>query len=180
MKIRPKHAALIALAAVVLTACSSEQELSYGGKATGGDLEVTVLKVEQGSADDLSILQNPERYAGRTPYYVHYRVTKTADGAAKWPDLDVVGDDGRLTYLSIGPGFPTPTVDADGDVTMETAPEFTACTADDTDQEVFDSAPKGQSYASCGVYLTDEGEKGPTQVEWLPESRKGHPIAVWK
>ncbi|MFD9034445.1 hypothetical protein ACFVZW_25400 [Streptomyces sp. NPDC059567] len=180
MKIRSKHTALIALAAIVLTSCASEQELPYGGKATSEDLEVTVLRVEQGSADDLSELQNPDRYASRTPYYVHYRVTKAADGAAKWPDLDVVGDEGRLTYLSIGPGFPSSTIDADGNVTMEAAPEFKACTVDDTDKKDFDSAPKGESYESCGVYLTDEGGTGPTQVEWLPDSGKGHPIAVWK
>ncbi|WP_030205784.1 hypothetical protein [Streptomyces bikiniensis] len=180
MKIRPKHAALIALSTVLLTACSSGQELSYGGKATGEDLEVTVLRVEQGGADDLSVLRNPERYAGRTPYYVHYRVTKTTDGAAEWPDLDVSGDEGRLTHLSIRPGFPTPTVDANGDVTMVPAPEFTACVPDDTDGKDFDAAPKGRSYPSCGVYLTDEGGTGPTRVEWLPGSGKGDPIAVWK
>ncbi|MFF4172576.1 hypothetical protein [Streptomyces sp. NPDC001744] len=180
MKIRPKHAALIALSAAVLTACSSGQELPYGGKATGENLEVTVLKVEQGGADDLSVLQNPGEYAGRTPYYVHYRVTKTADGAAEWPDLDVRSDKRRLTSLSIRPGFPTPTVGADGKVTMKVPPEFKPCGADDTDTKDFDSAPKGKTYTSCTIYLTDEDGKGPTHVEWVPDSRKGDPIAVWK
>jgi hypothetical protein len=181
MKIRPRHGALIALSAVVLTACSSSvQELPYGGKATGEDLEVTVLKVEEGSAGDLSVLRNPERYDGQTPYYVRYRVTKAADGAAEWPDLDVLGDDGRLTHLSIMPGLPSPTVDADGNVTMEPAPEFTACNADDTDTKDFAGAPKGKSYETCRIYLTDKGGAGPDRVEWLPRSGKDDPIAVWK
>lgn len=171
-------ATLLALAAVV-TGCSSGQELSYGEKAGAENLDVTVLRVEQGSAADLASLEGAERYAGRTPYYVHYRVAKTTDGSAEWPDLDVAGDDGRLTYLSILPGFPSSTVDADGNVTMEAGPKFDACTVDDTDKKDFDSAPKGESYESCGIYLTDEGGTSPTRVEWV-ESGKQDPIAVWK
>ncbi|MHC0429904.1 hypothetical protein ACX6XY_06925 [Streptomyces sp. O3] len=182
MKLRPKLAAPPALAiaaAVALTACSSGQELSYGEQASANDLDVTVLRVEQGSTADLAMLKDADKYADRTPYYVHYRVAKTTRGEVKSPDLDAVGDGGRLTQLNIMPSFPSPSVGADGKLTYSKAPKFDKCT-DEHSYEEFNKAPKGESYEACTIYLTDAGDSaGPTQVEWA-DSGKSDPIATWK
>ncbi|MGA5873814.1 hypothetical protein [Streptomyces cinereoruber] len=182
MKIRPQYAVPLAVSAVLLTACSeSAQELGYGEKATGKDIDVTVLRVEAGSSGDLAALEDASRYAGRTPYYLHYRVTKNKDGAVKGPSFDVGDGKKRLTLLNILPAFPTPTVGQDGDFTYADAPKFDKCTDDDS-FEKFEKAAKGASYEACSIYLTDEGDgAAPSEVKWVEgDRREEKDIAVWK
>lgn len=181
MKIRPQFAILLAVAATVITACSGfGQELGYGEKATGDEIDVTVLRVEAGGAEDLSTLEDAARYAGRTPYYLHYRVTKTKDGSVKGPDFDVAaGDEGRLTLLNIMPGFPSPTIDENGELSQSEAPKFDKCT-DDHSYAEFNKAATGESYEACSIYLTDRGDTAaPSDVTWVEGSQREQ-VAVWK
>ncbi|ARF71746.1 hypothetical protein B7C62_05370 [Kitasatospora albolonga] len=181
MKFRPQLAVPLAVSAALLTACSgSGQELGYGEKATGDDIDVTVLRVEAGSTKDLAVLKDASEYAGRTPYYLHYRVTKTKDGSVKGPDFAVTGDGRNLTRLSIMPGFGTPVVGKDGGLSYSKAPKFDKCTADDSSSD-FNEKAAGESYTSCSIYLTAEGDSAaPTEVAWLGDDRKEDPVAVWK
>jgi hypothetical protein len=179
LKPRPKLAALVTVAALSLAACSSGQELSYGEAAEGEGLEVTVLRVERGNAADLAMLQDADEYTDRTPFYVHYRVTKTTDDTVEGIDLDTRGDEGRLTLLNIMPSFPSPTVDENGDISYGRVAKFDKCT-DDHDSGKFGKAPKGETYEACDIYLTDAGDDGaPTRVEWV-ELGEADPIAVWE
>ncbi|MFE2296229.1 hypothetical protein [Streptomyces sp. NPDC059452] len=180
MKFRPQLAVPLAVSAALLTACSGPgQELGYGEKATGDDIDVTVLRVEAGSTEDLAVLEDASEYAGRTPHYLHYRVTKTKDGSVKGPDFDLTGDGKNLTLLSIMPGFGTPVVSEDGDVSYSEAPKFDKCT-DDNSYVEFNKAPAGESYESCSIYLTAEGDSAaPSEVTWV-EGRQREPLAVWK
>ncbi|MFF5454508.1 hypothetical protein ACFY40_25215 [Streptomyces sp. NPDC012950] len=180
MKIRTPYAVPLVVSAVLLTGCSgSAQELGYGEKATGEDIDVTVLRVEAGSSGDLAVLEDASRYAGRTPYYLHYRVTKNKEGSVKGPDFDVEGGKGRLTLLNIMPGFPSPTVGPDGRLSYSEAPKFDKC-ADTRTSAEFAKAAKGESYEACSIYLTDEGDgAAPSGVKWVEGDRREE-VAVWK
>ncbi|MFD3656539.1 hypothetical protein [Streptomyces sp. NPDC058620] len=180
MKNRPQFAVLLAVSASLLTACSgSGQELGYGEKATGDDIDVTVLRVDAGSTEDLAALEDAARFAGRTPYYLHYRVTKTKDGSVKGPDFDVAGDEGQLTPLNIMPGFPSPTIGEDGELSQSEAPKFDKCT-DDHSYADFNKAATGETYEACSIYLADQGDSAaPSDVTWVKGS-KSEVVAVWK
>ncbi|WNF28756.1 hypothetical protein RI138_19035 [Streptomyces sp. C11-1] len=180
MKIRPPFVVLLAVSAAALTACSgSGQELGYGEEATGDGVDVTVVRVEAGSAGDLTSLKDAAKYDGRTPYYLHYRVTKTKDGDVKGPSFDVANDKNRLTRLSILPSFPTPTVGDDGELSYSPAPKFEKCT-DDQSSSDFNKAPQGETYEACSIYLSAEGDtSAPSEVTWV-EGAKNETVAVWK
>ncbi|MGW6860078.1 hypothetical protein [Streptomyces xanthophaeus] len=86
----------------------------YGAKAKKDNLEVSVERVVAGTSDDLSVLKDAAQYQGRTPYYVHYRVTKTDADDVSGPSFDVTADGDLLTRLNIMSAFPQPIVGADG------------------------------------------------------------------
>ncbi|MER6677334.1 hypothetical protein [Streptomyces sp. NPDC000983] len=183
MKTRTTPAALIA-AALALAGCSGTEELSYGEPAKKDNLEVAVLRVEAGTPADLSALEDAAQYADRTPYYVHYRVTKTEAGEVTGPSFDVMSDGGLLTRLNIMSGFPEPTVDADGQLTYQEPPTFDKC-LDEHDSAEFKAAPAGESYEGCSVYLSQPGStEQPEKVEWVKSgmvrSSDDEAFAVWK
>ncbi|MFE1952008.1 MULTISPECIES: hypothetical protein [Streptomyces] len=177
-------AALGAAAALALTGCSDTEELSYGDKATKDNLEVSVVRVETGSNGDLSVLKDASEYQGRTPYYVHYKVTKSESGDVDGPSFDVTADGDLLTRLDIMAAFPEPVVGDDGQLSYEEAPKFDKC-LDEHDSAKFAKAPAGESYEGCSVYLSEAGsDASPEKVEWvkggLLRSSDDEPFAVWK
>ncbi|MGW5639867.1 hypothetical protein, partial [Streptomyces sp. NPDC003832] len=119
-----------------------------------------------------------------TPYYVHYRVTKTEAGEVTGPSFDVTSDGGLLTRLNIMSGFPEPTVDADGQLSYQEPPTFDKC-LDAHDSAEFKAAPAGESYEGCSVYLSQPGStEQPEKVEWVQggmvRSSDDEAFAVWK
>lgn len=171
---------------LALAGCSGSgtEELSYGDKATKDNLEVSVLRVDTGSENDLSVLKDAAEYQGRTPYYVHYRVTKTESGDVDGPSFDVTADGDLLTRLNIMSAFPEPVVGEDGQLSYEEAPKFDKC-LDEHDSAKFEKAPAGESYEGCSVYLSDKGAgAAPEKVEWvkggLIRSSDDKPFALWK
>lgn len=171
-------------AALVLTGCSDTKELSYGAKAKKDNLEVSVERVVAGTADDLSVLKDAAQYQGRTPYYVHYRVTKTDAGDVSGPSFDVTADGDLLTRLNIMSSFPQPVVGADGKLSYKDAPKFDKC-LDRHDSGTFKQAPAGESYEACSVYLSASGSgAAPEKVEWvkggLLRRSDDEAFAVWK
>ncbi|MFC7219484.1 hypothetical protein ACFQLX_15080 [Streptomyces polyrhachis] len=186
MTTRTALAALTAAAAALaLTGCSGDtQELSYGDPAKKDNLEVSVLRVDAGTSADLSGLKDADQYQGRTPYYVHYRVTKTEAGSVRGPSFDLTADSGLLTRLNIMSAFPEPVVGEDGQLTYKDAPTFDKC-LDKHDSSTFDKAPAGESYEACSIYLSDAGSSAaPEKVEWvkggLLRSSDDEAFAVWK
>ncbi|WP_097866417.1 hypothetical protein [Streptomyces sp. rh34] len=172
-------------AALALTGCSADtEELSYGDNAKKDNLEVSVVRVDAGTSGDLSMLEDAAQYQGRTPYYVHYRVTKTEAGDVKGPSFDVMADGDRLTRLNIMSAFPKPVVGEDGQLNYEEAPKFDKC-LDEHDSSKFEKAAAGESYEACSVYLSESGSSAePERVEWvkggLLRSSDDEAFAVWK
>ncbi|WP_455352093.1 hypothetical protein [Streptomyces sp. SYSU K217416] len=186
MKTRTAFAVLTAaVAALALTGCSDDtQELSFGAKAKKDNLEVSVLRVDAGTSGDLSVLQDAAQYQGRTPYYVHYRVTKTEAGDVNGPSFDVTADGDLLTRLDIMSAFPEPVVGEDGQLSYKDAPKFDKC-LDEHDSSTFEKAAAGESYEACSVYLSESGSSAePEKVEWvkggLLRSSDDEAFAVWK
>ncbi|MFJ8044041.1 hypothetical protein ACIRBX_26415 [Kitasatospora sp. NPDC096147] len=171
-------------AALVLAGCSDTQELSYGSSAKKDNIEVSVERVVAGTTADLSVLKDAAKYQGRTPYYLHFRVTKTADGDVTGPSFDVTADGDLLTRLSIMPSFPEPVVGADGKLSYKESQKFDKC-LDGHDSAKFKSAAAGESYQACVVYLSATGStKAPEKVEWvkggLLRRSDDEAFAVWK
>ncbi|MFD5648990.1 hypothetical protein [Streptomyces sp. NPDC127039] len=175
----------VAVAALALTGCSGDtQELSFGDKAEKDNLEVSVVRVDAGTSGDLSVLEDAAKYQGRTPYYVHYRVTKTEAGDVDGPSFDVTADGDLLTRLNIMSAFPKPVVGEDGQLSYEEAPKFDKC-LDEHDSGKFEKAAAGESYEACAVYLSESGSGAePEKVEWvkggLLRSSDDEAYAVWK
>ncbi|MCX4444877.1 hypothetical protein ACIOEZ_07050 [Streptomyces sp. NPDC087866] len=174
-----------AAAALALSGCSNDtQELSYGDTAKKDNLEVSVVRVDTGAPGDLSVLKDASKYQGRTPHYVHYRVTKTEGGSVNGPSFDLTADGELLTRLDIMSAFPEPVVGEDGQLTYEDAPKFDKC-LDEHVASKFEKAGAGESYEACSVYLSDAGSSAePEKVEWvkggLLRSSDDEAFAVWK
>ncbi|MFD7322545.1 hypothetical protein ACFV9D_15870 [Streptomyces sp. NPDC059875] len=163
------------LGALALGGCSSTPEAEVGKTldvevAKGYSADVTVLAVEAGSAQDLSELKDASKYAGRTPYYLRYRYTKTQEGAADWSgEFAVSGEDGHLTRLSVLPSLDA-TGDADDPFDVRTFDKCRSVTG-------FDELPKGGSAEGCQIYLSDTGGGAPEKVEWVDGDET---LATWK
>ncbi|MFI8369978.1 hypothetical protein [Streptomyces sp. NPDC085466] len=185
MNTRTVSAVLAATAtAIALTGCSDTQELSYGAAAKKDNLEVSVLRVVAGDSGDLSVLKDAAQYQGRTPYYVHYRVTKTDTGEVSGPSFDVTADGALLTRLNIMSPFPEPIVGPDGKLVYKEPPKFDKC-LDEHDFGAFKQAAAGESYEACAVYLGASGSTAaPEKVEWvkggLLRRSDDQAFAVWK
>ncbi|MFD6229381.1 hypothetical protein ACFWFZ_21285 [Streptomyces sp. NPDC060232] len=176
--------AVLAAATFALTGCSGAQELSYGAKAKKDNLEVSVLRVVAGTSGDLSVLKEAAKYQGRTPYYVHYRVTKTDAGDVNGPSFEVTADGALLTQLNIMSAFPEPIVGTDGKLSYKDAPKFDKC-LDEHNFSEFKQAAADESYEACTVYLSASGSNAaPEKVEWvkggLLRRSDDQAFAVWK
>ncbi|MFB7937975.1 hypothetical protein [Streptomyces sp. NPDC056049] len=185
MNTRTVCAVLAATAtAIALTGCSGTRELSYGATAKKDNLEVSVLRVVAGDSGDLSVLKDAAEYQGRTPYYVHYRVTKTDAGEVNGPSFDVTADGALLTRLNIMSPFPEPIVGPDGKLGYKEPPKFDKC-LDEHRSADFERAAAGESYEACAVYLAVSGSTAtPEKVEWvkggLLRRSDDQAYAVWK
>ncbi|WP_164986330.1 hypothetical protein [Streptomyces roseicoloratus] len=130
----------------------------------------TVLALEAGSEADLAELKDSAKYAGRTPYYLRYRYTKTEEAKASWSGaLEVHGDGGPLTKLSVLPSFEA-SGDPDDPLHVRT---FEKC----EESTGFDELPTGGSVEGCRIFLTDKGGGAPNDVTWVDGNRT---LVIWK
>ncbi|MFD0372595.1 hypothetical protein [Streptomyces sp. NPDC127114] len=170
-------AALALLPVLALTACSSSsgEERSIGQSASvevakGHHVDVTVLALEAGTEADLAELKDSSKYAGRTPYYLRYRYTKTQEGKASWSgDFEVHGDAGPLTSLSVLPSLDS-TGNPDDPFDVRTFEKCESSTG-------FDKVAKGASVEGCQIFLTDTGGGAPKDVKWVDGDKT---LVTWK
>ncbi|MEU2516534.1 hypothetical protein [Streptomyces syringium] len=104
--------------------------------------------MEKGSHADLSGLEDPSKYADKTPYYVHYKLTKTAEGNGNdaTDQFEVFAGGKRLTELMAFTSF-----ESTGDPAkpLETR-RFEKCqTASHTE---YKEAAEGKSVGGCAIY----------------------------
>ncbi|MEU1782966.1 hypothetical protein ABZ545_26305 [Streptomyces abikoensis] len=176
-----------ALATAVLAGCSGcsgsssdeGKELRFGETASlpgykDTKLDVTVERLEQGSSSDLSVLKDASKYAGRTPYYLRYKLTKTEAGTSGGASTYFSVADGnkkRLTKLTI-----LGALDTTGDPKNPLKYRgFEKC--ESSSPSDFDKAAPGQSVTGCAVYVADAGAGAPTGVTWEQGTKT---LATWK
>lgn len=169
----------VSVVLVAVSGCGDDsgEELSYGQSATvelkaGGDLEVTVKQLEKGSNADLETLEDSSSYAGKTPHYLRYTLTKTADSETDGSTEFVVSaGDSRLTRLNVMPSF-----DFSGDPKDPMAvTKFDKC--DSLSGTDLKKAPTGQPVEGCAIYLADADVQDEPTVKWMPDSK---PEVTWK
>ncbi|MEV4742576.1 hypothetical protein [Streptomyces sp. NPDC049555] len=168
-----------AVGILALAGCAdSGQSLEFGEKATvagdrSGSVGVTVVRVEKGSHADLSLLQDASKYSGKTPYYVRFKLTKTAEGNDndETSHFEVWSDGKRLTELIV-----LPSMEATGDPTEPlTTGHFDKCVG--ADHTTFKEAPTGASVGGCAVFVAPDDAKAPSTVTW---TRRSETLAAWK
>ncbi|MER6997682.1 hypothetical protein [Streptomyces sp. NPDC000410] len=171
----------VALCLLAVSGCSgsdSGAELKYGESANvttekAGSYDVAVLRVEQGKNSDLDVFKDTSRYAGKTPYYVHYRITKTEDRQkVPAPYFGAYAGDKQLTALNVMPSFDF------SDPLAPVVQEFDKCTGFDSAD--FKKAAKGQSFKGCDIYLAESGTGAPTDIRLLPDKIGDDPLVIWK
>ncbi|MDT0450763.1 hypothetical protein [Streptomyces hesseae] len=176
--------AITAIATVVLAGCSGSssdegKEVRFGETAsvTGykdAKVDVTVERLEQGGSTDLSVLKDASKYAGRTPYYLRYKLTKTEAGQSGGASTYFSVTDGnkkRLTKLTILGALDT-TDDPNNPLKYR---GFEKCESLNT--SAYEKAAPGQSVTGCAVYVADAGAEAPTSVTWEQGSKT---LATWK
>ncbi|MCD9195285.1 hypothetical protein [Streptomyces albireticuli] len=151
--------------------------MKFGEKATvegdkSGTVGVTVERVEKGDNADLSGLENPEKYKGKTPFYVRYKLTKTAEGNGNDASshFEVSKDGKRLTELMVFTSFDT-TGDPSNPLVVRA---FERC--EGAGHTKYEEAAEGQSVEGCAIYLA-EGSGAPSTVTW---TRHNKTLATWK
>ncbi|MCC3776803.1 hypothetical protein [Streptomyces sp. UNOB3_S3] len=176
-------ATVSAIATVVLAGCSGSssdegKELRFGETAslTGykdAKLDVTVDRLEQGGSADLSVLKDASKYAGKTPYYLRYKLTKTEAGKSGGASTYFSVTDAnkkRLSKLTI-----IGALDTTGDPKNPLKYRgFDKCESLSTSD--FEKAAPGQSVTGCAVYVADAGAGVPT-VTWEQGTKT---LATWK
>ncbi|MBS2547322.1 hypothetical protein KGQ19_10595 [Catenulispora sp. NL8] len=191
---KPATAALLAAAALSTVAgCSSGSEASvpagdtkpgtalpFGTMATvrisqdkGAAAEgITVLDVSKANMSDFQQLQHPEEVAGKTAYYVHYRITKTdatATTGIQAQDL-ILGSDpdhllGGMNVLNFNPFDDTPNFPCEPALT-----------------EHLNNQPAGSTLDGCAIFLQDAGDTSAVKAMWVGQSVQNYekkPI-VWQ
>ncbi|MEV4504651.1 hypothetical protein [Streptomyces klenkii] len=152
--------------------------MKFGEMATvkgdrAGTVGVTVVQVEKGSNADLSGLKDASKYADKTPYYVHFKLTKTAEG----------NDDDTTSHFEVYDGgkqlaelLVLPAMDLTGDPSSPLATRrFERCK--DASDTAYKAAAEGQSVDGCAVFLADKGTGTPSTVKW---TRRSDTLATWK
>lgn len=138
-----------------------------------GTIGVTVVRVEKGSHGDLSGLEDPSKYADKTPYYVHYKLTKTAEGNGDdvADQFEVYEGGNRLTELIV-----FTSIESTGDPAkpLETR-RFEKCQS--ASHTVYKEAAVGKSVEGCAVYLAAKGTGDPSTVKW---TRRSETLATWE
>ncbi|MEU8550920.1 hypothetical protein AB0C81_28720 [Streptomyces roseoverticillatus] len=150
--------------------------MKFGEMATvkgerAGTVGVTVIQVEKGSNADLSGLKDASKYADKTPYYVHFKLTKTAEGNDDdtSSQFEVYDGQKQLTQLLV-----LPSLDAIGDPSLVTR-RFERCK--DASDTAYKAAAEGQSVDGCAVFLADKETGTPSTVKW---TRRSDTLATWK
>ncbi|WP_144592417.1 hypothetical protein [Amycolatopsis rhizosphaerae] len=172
-----KACAAASMCVIAVTGCgTSGRQLKFGEQATvtavrGGTIGVTVVGIEAGGNSDLSELSNPSKYAGETPYYLHYRLTKT-DLVESTTDFVVTDGKNELTHLTVM-GSLDATADPDHPLSYH---QFSKCVQADSAE--FRKLAKGGSVEGCSIYLPEHGAGAPTAVEWGARDGK-EPEATW-
>ncbi|MFE7114311.1 hypothetical protein ACFU99_02655 [Streptomyces sp. NPDC057654] len=167
------------MGALALTGCSdSGPALAFGTEATvdgdrTGSVGVTVLRVEKGSHADLSGLKDASQYHGKTPYYLHYKLTKTAEGNDddEASHFKVAKDGKKLTELLVLTSM-EPTGDPDSPLVTRS---FDRCT--DASHTKWKKAAEGQSVEGCAVFLAPDGAGESSTVTW---TRRSETLATWQ
>ncbi|MFH8789123.1 hypothetical protein [Streptomyces roseoverticillatus] len=162
---------------LALTGCSgSGKSLKFGETATvtgdrAGTVGVTVIRIDQGSDADLSALKDASKYTGKTPYYLHFKLTKTAEGNDddETSRFDVSDGKRQLTELLV-----LPSLDAIGDPSVVTR-RFERC--EGASHTAYKEAAEGQSVNGCAIYLADKETGAPSTVKW---TRRADTLATWK
>ncbi|UQI45925.1 hypothetical protein M1P56_16960 [Streptomyces sp. HU2014] len=151
--------------------------MKFGEKAIvegekSGTVGVTVERVEKGSTADLAGLENPQKYEGKTPFYVRFTLTKTAEGNGNdaSSQFEVSQDGKRLTRLMVFPSFDT-TGDPSNPLVVRA---FERC--EGANDAKYKEAAEGQSVEGCAIYLA-EGSGAPSTVSWRPHNKT---LATWK
>ncbi len=177
MKRRAVGAAAVGILA--LAGCSSSgQSLKFGGTATvagdrSGTVGVTVVRVEKGSNADLSGLKDASKYSGKTPYYLHYKLTKTAEGNDndESSHFEVSKGGKRLTELLVLTSF-DPTGDPSNPLVTR---RFDRCQS--ASHTAYKEASEGQSVEGCAVFLATKETMDPSTVKW---TRRSEALATWE
>ncbi|GHF04504.1 hypothetical protein [Streptomyces morookaense] len=160
-------AAAAAVAVITLAGCSgsSEKHAAFGEAVTvdsydKGPLSVAVERIDRGSSSDLNVLKDSAKYAGKTPYYLYYKLTRTESGKGSSGTNFVVSDgDKELTHLTIMGSF-DPTGDWRDPLRYR---GFDKCEGADG----FEKTGPGQSVEGCAVYVADAGTGAPKTVKWV-------------
>ncbi|MFD7233726.1 hypothetical protein ACFWAT_00260 [Streptomyces syringium] len=143
--------------------------MKFGDRATvegdrSGSVGVTVVRVEEGSNADLSGLENPSKYEGKTPFYVRFKLTKTAEGNDndESSHFEVSKDGKRLTELMVFTSF-----DATGDPSNPLVTRaFERC--ESADHTKYKEAAERQSVEGCAIFLATEGAGAPSTEHARP------------
>ncbi|MFF4225848.1 hypothetical protein ACX9I7_06720 [Streptomyces sp. L500] len=188
---RPRQALCVAALATAVLAgsagCSGSssdegKELRFGETASlpgykDAKVDVTVERLEQGGSADLSVLKDASKYAGRTPYYLRYKLTKPTgaeagkSGGASTYFSVADANKKRLTKLTI-----LGALDTTGDPKNPLKYRgFEKCESLSTSD--FEKAAPGQSVTGCAVYVADAGAGAPTGVTWEQGTKT---LATWK
>ncbi|MET9491009.1 hypothetical protein [Nocardia sp. NPDC006630] len=148
-------------AVIVVSGCSDGvKELKFGESTDvsalkGGTIGVSVTRIDAGSNADLASLENASKYAGQTPYYVHYAVVKKTGDLREDGDYAAYDGDKQLTHLSVQSAL---------DFSSPLDPKlhkFDKC----TDQGSWAQTAPGQTLEDCMIFLADPGTGRPTKIE---------------
>ncbi|WP_190019957.1 hypothetical protein [Streptomyces hiroshimensis] len=134
---------------------------------------MTVVRVEEGSSADLSGLKDASKYKGKTPYYVHFKLTKTAEGNDddETSHFEVSKDGQPLSELIVFSSF-----DATGDPSNPLVTRrFDRC--EGVSHTTYKEAAEGQSAEGCAIFLADDKTGEPSSVAW---TRRSKTLATWK
>ncbi|GHF58677.1 hypothetical protein GCM10010218_44990 [Streptomyces mashuensis] len=174
-----RAACAVVVGVLALTGCGeSGPSLAFGEKATvtgdrSGSVGVTVVRVEKGTHADLSRLEDAAKYAGKTPYYVRFKLTKTAAGNDddETSHFEVYADGKPLSELIILPSL-QPTGDPSEPLTSG---RFDKC--EGADHTRYKEAAEGQSVDGCTVFVAPDSAAAPSTVKW---TRRSKTLATWK
>ncbi|WP_370418098.1 hypothetical protein AB8O64_05270 [Streptomyces sp. QH1-20] len=142
------------------------REATVSGDKTG-TIGVTVVRVEKDRNADLSGLEDPSKYSDETPYYLHYKLTKTAEGKSDDESAHFEAPQGgnRLTHLMVFTSFDSTGDPANPLVTRS----FDRCKG--ADHTEWKEVAEGKYVEGCAIFLAAEGTGAPSTLKWTRRSR---------
>ncbi|MFF2552660.1 hypothetical protein ACFVUS_16760 [Nocardia sp. NPDC058058] len=150
------------------------KKVSFGEAVTidrkDGAQGLTVLRVDKGNTSDLDSLADSSKYAGKTPYYVRYRLTKASTSYNTTSYFAVYAGKKQLSELIF-----LPSAGSLGNPNRSSASRFDKCFGASAAE--FDKMSQGQSLEGCTTFLAGSGVGTPDKVQWKPEKAV---IATWQ